>query len=137
MMDGIVIGRSPTSNALLVYNPRNRQYYDPDNYRINPYRLPASVYANIKYNGGLFCHLLQDNNPHIEEKYPPGTRVEQLDPSTNILLSSTVMDIPFPATSLSPDSLSMDLNYTILFNNGTTSSIPLQEMASVEKTSIL
>jgi hypothetical protein len=26
-MVGIIIGRSPTSNALLVYNPRNKQYY--------------------------------------------------------------------------------------------------------------
>jgi hypothetical protein len=41
------------------------------------------------------------------------------------------MDIPFLATSLSPDSLSTDLNYTILFDNGTTSFIPLQEMASL------
>jgi hypothetical protein len=38
------------------------------------------------------------------------------------------MDIPFPATSLSPDSLLRDLNYTILFDNGTISFIPLQEM---------
>jgi hypothetical protein len=76
-MDGIVIGCSPTSNALLVYNPRIWQYYEPDSYPINPYHLPASVYADIKYNGGLFCHLLQDNNPHMEEKYPPGTRVER------------------------------------------------------------
>jgi hypothetical protein len=28
-MDVIVMGRSPTSNALLVYNPRNWQYYEP------------------------------------------------------------------------------------------------------------
>jgi hypothetical protein len=41
------------------------------------------------------------------------------------------MDIPFLATSLSPDSLSMDLNYTILFDNSTISSIPCQEMASL------
>jgi hypothetical protein len=39
-MDGIVIGLSTTSNALLVYNPRNRQYYKPDSYQINPYCLP-------------------------------------------------------------------------------------------------
>jgi hypothetical protein len=41
------------------------------------------------------------------------------------------MDIPFPATSLSPESLSMDLKYTILFNHGTTSSIPLQGKVSL------
>jgi hypothetical protein len=74
-MDGIVIGRSPMSNALLVYNPQNQQYYKPDRYRINPCRLPTFIYANIKYDGGLFCHLLHDNNPHMEEKYPPPVHV--------------------------------------------------------------
>ncbi len=39
------------------------------------------------------------------------------------------MDIPFPATS--PDSPPSKLSYTILFNNGTTASIPLQDMASL------
>ncbi len=33
-MDGIVVGRSPTSNALLVYNPHNKKYYKPDSYRL-------------------------------------------------------------------------------------------------------
>ncbi len=36
-MDGIVLGRSPTSNATLVYNPWNQCYYEPDSYKINPY----------------------------------------------------------------------------------------------------
>jgi hypothetical protein len=31
----------------------------------------------------------------MEEKYPPGTRIKCIDPSTNVLLSGTVMDIPF------------------------------------------
>jgi hypothetical protein len=34
-LDGIIIGCSSTLNALLVYNPRNKQYYKPDSYRIN------------------------------------------------------------------------------------------------------
>jgi hypothetical protein len=79
-MDGIGIGRSPTSNALLVYNPRNGQYYKPDSYRIDPYRLPTSIYANNKYDSGLFCHLLQDNNPHMEEKSPQGHMSNNLTP---------------------------------------------------------
>jgi hypothetical protein len=62
-IDSIVIGQSPTSNALLVYNQRNKHFYDPDSYRIDPDRLPTSVYPNIKYNGGLFCYLLCDKNP--------------------------------------------------------------------------
>jgi hypothetical protein len=82
-MDGIVIGRSPTSNALKVYNPRNRRYYKPDSYCIDPYHLPTLVYPDIKYDGSLFCYLLRDENPHMDEKYPQGTRIEQIDPFTN------------------------------------------------------
>jgi hypothetical protein len=36
-MDGIAVGRSPTSNALLVYNPWTKQYYEPDSYRFDSY----------------------------------------------------------------------------------------------------
>jgi hypothetical protein len=47
-MDGIIIGCSPTPNALLVYNPRNKQYYEPDSYPIDSYRLPGLVYPDLK-----------------------------------------------------------------------------------------
>jgi hypothetical protein len=126
-MDGIAIGRSPTSNALMVYSPRNQQYYKPDSYRIDPYQLPTLVYPDIKYDGSLFCYLLHDKNPHMEEKYPPGTRIEQIDPSTNMLLSGMVMDIPF--LGMSADSPPHDLSYEVLFDNSSTASIPLQDMA--------
>jgi len=53
-MDGVIIGRSPTYNTLLVYNPCNKQYYEPDSYRIDSYRLPCSVYRDLKYGSGLF-----------------------------------------------------------------------------------
>ncbi len=65
----------------------------------------------------------------MEEKNPPGTWIEWVNSSTNTLLSGTVMDIPFPATS--PDSPSSKLSYTVFFDNGTTASIPLQDMASL------
>ncbi len=129
-MDGFAIGNFPTSNALMVYNPQNWQYCKPDSCCIKPYRLPASAYLDIKYDGGLFCLLLCDENPHMEENYPPGTYVKRLDPSTNMFLFGTVMDVPFPATSPTFDSLYTNLNYTILFDNGTLASIPLQDMAS-------
>jgi hypothetical protein len=89
--------------------------------------LPTLVYLDIKYDGGLFCYLLCDENPHMEEKYPTGTQIEQVDSSTNMLLSGMVMDIPFPGTSA--DSPPCGLSYTVLFNNGSTASIPLQNMA--------
>jgi hypothetical protein len=98
-MDGIAIGCSPTSNELLVYNPRTKRYYEPDSYRLDPYRLPSSVYPSLKYDGGLFCSLLRDENVPTEEPYPPGTRVERLDPFSNMLLAGTVMNIPLSLDS--------------------------------------
>jgi hypothetical protein len=110
-----------------LYNPRNKQFYKPDSYCINPSCLPTSVYPNIKYNSSLFCYLLCDKNPHMEEKYPPGTQIEWVNPSTSTLLSGTVMDIPFPASSSnSPPS---KLSFTVLFDSSTTTSIPLQDIA--------
>jgi hypothetical protein len=51
-----------------------------------------------------------------------------MDPSTNMLLAGTVMDIPFPSVISDVDS---DLCYTILFDDSSTASIPLSEMASI------
>ncbi len=130
-MDGIIIGRSPTSNALLVYNPRNKQYYEPDSYRIDSYRLPGSVYRDMKYDGGLFCSLYRNDNPPIEELYPPGTRVERIDPISHMLLAGTVMDIPLTVDSSTYDSSNSTPSYTVLFDNGTSASIPLRDMASI------
>ncbi len=127
-LDGIVVGRSPTSNALMVYNPCSKTYCEPDSYRFDSYCLPGLMYPDVKYNGGLFCYLLQDDNPLIKEKYPPGTRVERLDPSTNILLAGTDMDISFSGVVLESSDAPL---YTILFDNSTTSSVPLSEMASL------
>jgi hypothetical protein len=67
-MDGIIIGSSPTSNALLVYNPRNKQYYKLDSYCMNSYCLPGSVYGGITYDSGLFCTLVCNYN--LEEIRP-------------------------------------------------------------------
>jgi len=124
-MDGIAIGCSPTSNAMLVYSPRTKRYYEPDSYRLDPYRLPSSVYPDLRYDGGLFCSLVRDGGAPMEELYPPGTRVERLDPTSKLLLAGTVMDIP-----LSTDVLGFP-SYLILFDNGTSASIPLTEMPSM------
>ncbi len=75
--------------------------------------------------------LLYGDNPQFEEKYPPGTRVERIDPGNNILVSGTVMDIPF-LINISPSSEdNTDLLYSILFDNGTTASISLSQMAGL------
>ena len=122
-MDGIIIGRSTTSNAILVYNPRNQRYYEPDSYKIDPYRLPTSVYPTIIYDGGLFVSLHRGDVPVISEPYPPGTRVEEPSSSNNtILRPGTVMDIPLDPTT-SP-------HYLILFDDGSTKSVPARDMPS-------
>jgi hypothetical protein len=100
-------------------------YYEPNSYCFDPYWLPSLVYPQLQYNGGLFCYLLRDENPAIEEAYPPGTWVESMDPTTNLILMGTVMDLP-----LSLDT-SGSLLYQILFDNGTAASTPLAEMLSL------
>jgi hypothetical protein len=124
-MDGIAIGRSPTSNAMLVYSPRTKRYYEPDSYRLDPYRLPSSVYPDLCYDGGLFCSLVRDGGAPMEELYPPGTRVERVDPTSKLLMAGTVMDIPLSTDVLGSPS------YLILFDNGTSASIPLVDMPSM------
>ncbi len=70
-LDGIVMGRSPTLNAILVYYPRNQQYNDPDSYQLDPYQLPLSVYPSIVYDGGLLVSLHREDIAPISKPYPP------------------------------------------------------------------
>ena len=123
-MDDIAIGRSPTSNAMLVYSPctKTKKCYEPDCYRLDPYRFPSLVYPDLCYNGGLFCSLVCDGSAPMEELYPPDMRVEWLDPTSKSLLAGTVMDIPLSADVLGSPS------YLILFDNGTSALIPLTNM---------
>jgi hypothetical protein len=127
-MGGVIVGCSPYSNAIMVYNPWNRQYYKPDSYQIDSCCLPGSINPTLKYNNGLFCSLRRGNNPSFEEKDPPGMRVERINPFTNLLLAGTVMNIPFLHVLSGDNSLPQ---YTILFNNGTTASVPLGKMAGI------
>jgi hypothetical protein len=122
-MDGIVVGHSSTSNAILVYNPQNQRYYEPDSYRFDPYCLPSSVYPNIIYDGGLFVSLHWDDSPQISKPYPPGTRVVDFDSTTNTTWSGMVIDILMdPSTSP---------QYLIQFNYGTATSITASKMLSL------
>jgi hypothetical protein len=99
-----------------------KKYYKPDTYCLDPYQLPSLVYPS---HGGLFLLLYRDDNPLIEKKYPPGTLIKRIDPTTNMLLAGTVMDIPLHSD---PDGLAM---YLILFDNGTSASFSLADMASL------
>jgi hypothetical protein len=61
----------------------------------------------------------------MEDLYPPGTRVEHIHPTTKLLIAGTVMDIPISKVVLGSPS------YLILFDNGTSASIPLTDMPSM------
>jgi hypothetical protein len=123
MLDGIVIGRSLTSNAILVYNPHNRQYYEPDSYRLAPYQFSLSIYPSIVYNGRLFVSLHREDIAPISKPYPPGTRVEDVNPHTNTTQSVTVMDI-----SMDPN---RSPHYLVQFDDGSSRSIPSADMPSL------
>lgn len=122
-MEGIIISRCPDSNAALVYNPHNKNFYQPETYRIDPHRLPGSIYLNIKYDGGLFCALKRDKNPSQDEEFPPGIRVEQQHPTTKMLCSGVVVDIPLDLSQ--PDE---SKSYLIQFDDSTSMSVPASEM---------
>mmetsp|Transcript_44336 Transcript_44336/g.94371 ORF Transcript_44336/g.94371 Transcript_44336/m.94371 type:complete len:254 (-) Transcript_44336:686-1447(-) len=122
-MDGIVIGRSMTSNALKVYNPRNKKYYEPDNYRIDPHRLPCALYPDLKYDGGLFCTLYRDAVPRQDEPFPPGTRVDYFGESIKTLRCGTVVDIPMDPTV--PES---ERAYLVQLDSGQSVSVPVGDM---------
>jgi hypothetical protein len=125
-MDGVIVGRSSTSNALLVWNPRNKQFYQPDSYRIDPYHIPGTVYPTLKYDGGLFCHLYRDGAPSQDKPYPPGTRIERFHPQFKVMRSGTVMDIPPDPTE--PDN---SKTYLIQFDDSSTIRVPLSMMPSL------
>lgn len=128
-VDGIVVGRSDTSNAPIVYNPRNKKFYDEvQSFRVDSHRLPGAVYAKsgITYNGGLFCHLKRDGSPPQDEQFSPGTRVEEEDPRTKVLHKGTVTDIPIDPAQ--PDS---ELHYMVVFDNGVSRSVPLIDMVDM------
>ncbi len=125
-VDGIVLGRSHTSNALLVYNQRNKQFYQPDSYHIDPHRILGAIYPMIKYDGSLFCSLKRDNPILQDEEFPPGTHVEYVNPSTHVSCMGTVMDIPM-------DHMVADeaKYYLVRFNYASTMKVPLVDMPSL------
>ncbi len=127
-MNGILLGFSPISNAVLMYNPWNQNYYEPDSYSLNPYWLPSSVYPTIRYNGGLFVSLHQDDAAVISKLYPPWARVEELNSTLELTRAGTVMDILFDLSS-SPQ-------YLIIFDNGTTCSVLSQDMPALIPTQV-
>ena len=72
-MIGIAVGRSTKTNALSIYNPTTKQYYEPDTYISNPSRLTCTKFpSHIHYYGGLPAYLYRHSHKNTPEPYPPG-----------------------------------------------------------------
>jgi hypothetical protein len=117
---------------MLFYNPTTKQYYEPDTYKLDPSRLPSTVWPkSIQYDGGIFADLYRDANPHISEPFPPGTRVlvclnESTQPS-----EGTITNIPLKSETGANESE----QYMVLLDDGTVTPATLAELRSITPTS--
>ncbi len=124
-MEGIAIGRSETSNAMIFYNPITKNYYEPDTYKLDPSRLPSTTWPTIiTYDGGLFADLYRDANPNIPEPFPPGTRVLICHHGASTPLEGTIINIPLKSEAGGNDHVS----YMVLLTDGTTTLAHLSEL---------
>ena len=69
-MIGITVGRSTKTNALFIYNPITKQYYEPDMYKFDLSCHPCTKFpSQIHYDGGLhaelYHHSLTKNTPEL------------------------------------------------------------------------
>ena len=132
-MEGIAIGRSETSNAMIFYNPITKNYYEPDTYKLDPSRLPSTTWPNtITYDGGIFADLYRDANPNIPEPFPPGTRVLICLHGASTPSEGTVTNIPLKSEAGGNDPES----YMVLLADGTTTLAHLSELRSLGTDSI-
>lgn len=129
-MEGIALGCSESSNAMVFYNPTTKQYYKPDTYKLDPRRLPSIVWptTTITYDGGIFADLYRDSNPNIPKLwFPPGTRVLVCLTCTSTPSEGTVTNITLKSEAGFNDSES----YMILLNNGSATPAHLSELQSL------
>jgi len=131
-MEGIAIGRSESSNAMVFFNPRTRQYYEPDTYKLDPSRLPSSVWPQeIRYDGGIFADLYRDDNPNVPEHLPPGTRVTLHHPDSSTTTTGTISTIPLKSSSGSIE----EESYMVHLDNGTTTPAPMSRLTLLDEPS--
>ena len=84
-------------NALSVYNPVTKQYYEPDTYKFDPSRLLCTEFpSRINYNGGLHADLNRHSHINVPEPYPPGTlfKIPAADGGNDKCTTAIVLSIP-------------------------------------------
>ena len=101
---------------MVFYNPCTRAYYEPDSYKLDPSRIPASVWpADIKHDGGIFANLYRDTSR-----------------SPTLLVAAS--PYPFQDTNIPLKTTSGDGDadqYMVQLNNGTMHLSHLRDLASV------
>jgi hypothetical protein len=129
-LDGIAIGRSETSNAMIFYNPKTKRYYKPDSYKLDPSRLPSSVWPqDIQYDGGIFADLYRDNNPNVPEPYPPGTCVLVCNKDSASSTPGTITDIPIKDT----DGAASSDTYVVLLDSGSSTPVDSSSLRHIHE----
>lgn len=89
---GIAVGRSDKTNALRVYSPSTKTYYEPHTYKFDPSRRPSNEWpGQIQYDGGLYINLYRDSHNKVPEPYPPGMPFKLADDDgdlVNVIVSA-------------------------------------------------
>ena len=66
VMIGIAVGRSTKTNAVSVYNPTTKKYYEPDTYKFDPSCLPCNKFPlRIHYDRGLVTDLYRHSYKNV------------------------------------------------------------------------
>ena len=139
--DGIAVGRDENSNTILFYNPITKSYYSPPGFKLDESALPVTNYPkSIKFDGGLTCGRYRYNEQPMPEPFPPGTRVSV--PQGETKERGTIQNVPLPFSTLmssasNPDNTSsitsadeQSTEYTVLLDNGTTTTISFEDLTS-------
>ena len=131
-MQGIAVGRSRSTNALLVYNPSTRKYYEPDSYKFDPSCLPSTEFpGKIRYDGGIYADLYRDTQRDVSEPYPPGTTFK-LAPSEDSTDYTTAIVSSIPIRT--KDGLPDPDKYLLTCPDGTQLTKTLDEMDAIADT---
>ena len=129
-MIGIAVGRSTTTNALSVYNPITKHYYEADTYKFDPSRLPCTEFpAQIHYDGGLHADLYRHSHRNVPEPYPPGTplKIPGTDDDNDACTTAIVSSIPIR----DGDGNTVPGQYLLQLHDGTTVTKTLVEMDEI------
>ena len=139
-LDGIAVGRDDKTNTIVSYSPVTRSYYRPPAFRLDEHRLPITNFPkHIRYDGGLTCGLMRNNNDPVPEPFPPGTRVTLS--INDAPVRGTIQNIPMIGPTLvtsaanpSPTALPPP-HYVVSLDDGTTAERSFEDLIAIGRDS--